>query len=440
MTTKGQKILLIIFGLLIALVLGEAIFRLGSFLAVLKIGDFNHEEKDAYKILCLGDSTTYGLGASDIDKFSYPMQLQKILETTSPAKKYVVINKGSPGLNSSQLLNRLSKLLAENRPDLVIIMIGINDSWNLEESSILKFYKQGPLDNVLLYFEILLDRIRLYQFFKLLFLSNEVREPESVSFNPDNHAAGFQFHSDDNQKSQALYSALKHNILEMLRIIDNSGVKVFFMKYHTTGWGSPEKAINQIYAHLNVPIVDNKIVFNSAVHEEMNVWGSDGWHPNDLGHLLIAKNIYNTMIMEKVIQGELFNLYDDFNKTKIFLPKVFESNIQNFHDDFIWTKGDGTISNIKYEVKPNDNLLVLNTFGWHPFKKDLLKLKLQVTINGHNLNFDHQDDNSYHFILDKKINFITEVQIFSSTFIPEKLGMNNDTRELGIDIASIEIK
>jgi lysophospholipase L1-like esterase len=440
MRSKKQKAILIVSGFLIALALGEVLFRIGGFLLIQYDKEYDHEINNVYKILCLGDSTTYGLGASDIDKFSYPMQLQKILDTSNSMKKYIVINKGIPGLNSSQLLNRLRKFLSENKPDLVIIMIGINDPWNLEESNILKFYKGNILNKVLLNSEVLLNKIRLYQFFKLLFVSTKFGEPKTISVNSNNKAESFKYKSDNELKSQALYSALEYNISEMLRILNEFGVEGFFMKYHSTGWGSPEKAINQIYAQLNIPVVDNKTVFNSALLQGLGVFGKDGWHPNDLGHELIAKNIYNAMITEQVIQGEPYKLYEDFNETKIFVPKVFESKVKNFHDDFIWTKGKGTIFNIHYEIKPHDKLLVLHTFGWNPYKNDLSKLNLQVKTNEKNLKFNHQDDNSFYFILDKNIGKITKVQVISSTFIPKQLGINNDTRELGIDIVSIEIK
>ncbi len=42
--------------------------------------------------------------------------------------------------------------------------------------------------------------------------------------------------------------------------------------------------------------------------------------------------------------------------------------------------------------------------------------------------------------LDRNITHINEIQVFSSTFIPEELGINNDTRVLGIDISTIEIQ
>ncbi len=89
------------------------------------------------KIACVGDSITYGWGASNISVNSYPSQLQKKLGT----KNYTV---GNFGLNSSYVLppdspynvkekersyrvtDEYKNSLAFN-PDVVVIMLGTND-------------------------------------------------------------------------------------------------------------------------------------------------------------------------------------------------------------------------------------------------------------------------------------------------------------------------
>jgi lysophospholipase L1-like esterase len=294
---------------MVAIILAETFFRIGGFILIQKKAGLKGEEKSHYRILCLGDSSTYGLGASDIDKFSYPMQLQKILEEKSPGKIFRVINYGIPGLNSSQLLNRIRNIVSEYEPDVVIIMIGINDPWNLEESNILKFYKESPFDKIILQFELILNRIRLFQFLKLVFISGELGEPRNVPFSDRTRSKGFTLSSRDSRKSQALYSALNENILEMVRIANDYRIKIIFMKYHNIGWGSPEKIIYETYTRLKVPIVDNEAIFNKATKMGMNVRGYDGWHPNNFGYSLIAKNVYNTMITAKIIDGEPVGIF-----------------------------------------------------------------------------------------------------------------------------------
>jgi hypothetical protein len=72
MRSKKQKAILIVSGFLIALALGEVLFRIGGFLLIQYDKEYDHEINNVYKILCLGDSTTYGLGASDCN-ISYPL-------------------------------------------------------------------------------------------------------------------------------------------------------------------------------------------------------------------------------------------------------------------------------------------------------------------------------------------------------------------------------
>ena len=69
-------------------------------------------------VLALGDSLTYGTGASA--ETSYPTVLAELTG-------WNVVNAGVPGDTSAQALARLAALLAEHRPKLVIVSIGGND-------------------------------------------------------------------------------------------------------------------------------------------------------------------------------------------------------------------------------------------------------------------------------------------------------------------------
>ncbi|HOX22420.1 MAG TPA: GDSL-type esterase/lipase family protein [Elusimicrobiales bacterium] len=80
-------------------------------------------------IACMGDSFTYGLGASGRDK-AYPEQLNELLKKAGSL--YSVVNRGVPGDNSAQLLSRLHGVLAEVRPAAVIVLVGANNFWSLE--------------------------------------------------------------------------------------------------------------------------------------------------------------------------------------------------------------------------------------------------------------------------------------------------------------------
>lgn len=69
-------------------------------------------------ILCFGDSLTSGVGAGQDE--SYPAVLAKELNCH-------VVNAGVPGEISSEGVARLSRVLRQHRPDLVILCHGGND-------------------------------------------------------------------------------------------------------------------------------------------------------------------------------------------------------------------------------------------------------------------------------------------------------------------------
>ncbi len=75
-----------------------------------------------YRILCVGESTT-ALGGES----SYPAQLERILNERSGSSRFKVINKGVPGLGSGYIAEHLKSWIDEHAPQMVIVMMGIND-------------------------------------------------------------------------------------------------------------------------------------------------------------------------------------------------------------------------------------------------------------------------------------------------------------------------
>jgi len=78
------------------------------------------------RILCLGGSSTYGVGASS-NSWTWPAQLQRALAGSRPAAPVEVVNAGVPGYTSFETLIDLELRGVDLAPDLVIVYQGFND-------------------------------------------------------------------------------------------------------------------------------------------------------------------------------------------------------------------------------------------------------------------------------------------------------------------------
>ena len=79
------------------------------------------------RVLCIGDSNTYGLYLERDE--AYPPQLEVVWNARVEAPKLEVLNLGFPGTNSSRVVRDFPRLLDTFAPDLVILMVGVNDFW-----------------------------------------------------------------------------------------------------------------------------------------------------------------------------------------------------------------------------------------------------------------------------------------------------------------------
>lgn len=133
--TKIHKLLLVVFGIILTLVVLESGLRIAGAIFLNTQEKRNRPEliktnKDIYRILCLGESTTM-FGGDD----SYPRQLERILNAKSKTKKFHVINKGMPGANSAVIVSNIRDYLETYKPKIAVVMMGVNDGTNEDGST-----------------------------------------------------------------------------------------------------------------------------------------------------------------------------------------------------------------------------------------------------------------------------------------------------------------
>lgn len=87
-------------------------------------GEEPEEPKTKKRIICIGGSTTYGVGVSNNE--TWPYYLDSLLQPD-----YEVLNLGIPGNSSAEHKKLLPVAIKEYAPDIVVLHCGINDLRNM---------------------------------------------------------------------------------------------------------------------------------------------------------------------------------------------------------------------------------------------------------------------------------------------------------------------
>ncbi|MCM8791813.1 MAG: tetratricopeptide repeat protein [Candidatus Omnitrophica bacterium] len=124
------------------------------------------KQDSAFRILCLGESTTFGY------EESYPSQLEEILNQRKPEVRFRVINLGRPGVDSNFILQHLEENLSKYNPHIVTVMMGIND----RDISLLS------KDHLFSKIKFFLRNFRVYKLTRLLYLHIRAKIKETIIF------------------------------------------------------------------------------------------------------------------------------------------------------------------------------------------------------------------------------------------------------------------
>jgi Tfp pilus assembly protein PilF/lysophospholipase L1-like esterase len=171
-TSLLQKVILVAFGLAVSILLLEIGLRIVGFMFLYLQESRNRDsigQKGAYRILCLGESTT-ALGGRN----SYPFQLEEILNQRNIGIKFSVINLGVVGTNTKFITEQLEANLNKYKPNMVTTMMGINDY----ETYI--FYMKPSVSKAMLF----LGSLRTYKLARLLWLNILAKAQEAGFYKP----------------------------------------------------------------------------------------------------------------------------------------------------------------------------------------------------------------------------------------------------------------
>ncbi len=286
-TTIKQKIILITLGIIFTFVVLEIGLRVGGAVFFLLQDKYNKTGPGEFRIMCLGESTT-GLGGPD----SYPMQLEYILNKKFPKININVINKGKPGQLSGDLLYYLDNNLDRYKPDIVIIMMGVNDAkyYSDKPANAVRSFKVKYIDHMRVYRLVNLSRLHLKHLFMDMKIKKDQLRKTVMLEKPI-----ILKETDDQYLNFTIYhpvTIVRYN--EMVNKILDRGINVVVMQY-------PRCTIDYlrgIFKRANeITFVENKNNFNNMLqsHEPkelfFDTFATSFGHCTRFGNEIIAKNV-----------------------------------------------------------------------------------------------------------------------------------------------------
>jgi len=200
----------------------------------------NVKDKNTFRILCIGGSTTYGSGVSN-PKLAWPEVLQNFLNTNPPSqldyKKFEVLNGGIGWGSSAELLTHYAFKHINYEHDIVIIHTGGNDvgalagnDFQMDYSHWRNFYVSGgsslrPMEKTLIEFSNFAKLFYSIWFNKIPFQNSYLALTTKM----------FKDSTLDQTRSNLINNpsdAYRNNLSNLLSIIKDRGITPIFFQFH----------------------------------------------------------------------------------------------------------------------------------------------------------------------------------------------------------------
>ncbi len=277
-------------GALLSVAAFEIFLRLGarSYMHLVRTPPATFQNAEALKILCVGDSFTFGIGADGPD--SYPDKLQAKLSEAASPRPVEVINWGLPAQNSSEALLAVRSFFSSQavRPDFVCVAVGVNDYWNHHLASALA--DENGLDAL----DRALSGLRTYRFCKIALSKGPVRAGKFYA-QPDARDADDPKLKEANLRwTRRISGALAVNLSAIVRYVQDAGSTPVLVGY-PEGGATVDAGYEQALRQTPAPFVSTAN-YGVGPNERDAYRSRDGWHPNALGYEFVASRVFDLLI------------------------------------------------------------------------------------------------------------------------------------------------
>jgi len=249
------------------------------------------------RVLCLGDSNTYGVWVERNQ--AYPQQLEAVWNERTQAPKLEVLNLGVPGTNSSLLVRELPQMLETFAPDILIIMIGVNDYWTLP-TPLEDAPGTQPQAGFLMRHSLIYKLYYLFQRGRLANTPEFIRDPNTKLEGTGKHKVRvgdreFDMGFADAQPGQEGGTAgLRKNLPRLVELARDAGNSLYVMTYPSRQdyYRVANEVIAAVARQTGTPLIDLSAVFARLCPKQAcpEILFPDG-HPRAPGYRIVAETV-----------------------------------------------------------------------------------------------------------------------------------------------------
>lgn len=263
---------------------------------------------DGRVVVCLGDSNTFGLYEESED--AYPGVLDALLDARAAGGPHRVLNLGIPGLNSRQVLESLPEVLATHEPDLVLVVVGINNAWSWRDESVLRYGRPWY------------ESLRLA---KLLRIAGERFDGAGEEPGPE---AGEQVGRDRTGRAytlargdltaarsvDGLEAGVGTDLRAMHKRVEESGARLVLLTYGFADGAqrTVNAVLREVAAETGAPLVDGAAALAAAaerIDPELLFYPDS--HPTALGYEIYGRHAFNRLLEEGFFDGDPVAIDED---------------------------------------------------------------------------------------------------------------------------------
>lgn len=294
-----HKMKSIILKLFFVFLLIELLLRItGACYSFLHTHQFFKNKKGKIPILCLGESTTFGIGV--IRGKDYPSRLNELLDKKYP-DKFLVYNRGIPGITSSQIASQIKQFMKETNPDLVILLSGANEYDPLLNAVTILKDKKYFFSSLLCQVYSGLSNIKTYKFIIAVIDRLKYERLKSKGIIPK-YGNCSEFNE---QEKLLLKKQYQINVRKITQMIRNEGAEVIYSTY-LWSWANYDGIKNTAYRNRAI-LCDQVEMLKQRGISFSRLINKDGFHPNSLGYNLMAEFLLKTLEESSILLQLLDN-------------------------------------------------------------------------------------------------------------------------------------